>query len=68
MSATLAEGREDGGGAGGAFAAQTAIGEVVNQDLVVGVRPSGWTDSSGRFDPLPGVLILELRGAEIAER
>lgn len=33
-----------------------------------GVRPSGWTDSSCRFDPLPGVLILELRRAEIAQR
>src|SRR3954470_18414636 len=35
--------------------------------LIIGVRPSGRTGSSGRFDPLRGVLILELRGAEIAE-
>ena len=33
-----------------------------------GVRPSGGTFSSGGFDSLSGVLILELRGAEIAER
>ena len=33
-----------------------------------GVRPSGWTESGRSFDPLLGVLILELRGAEIAER
>ena len=31
-----------------------------------GVRPCGWTKSSWRFDRLPGVLILELRRAEIA--
>jgi hypothetical protein len=28
---------------------------------VSGVRPYGWTESSWRFDRLPGVLILELR-------
>ncbi len=28
----------------------------------------GWTVSSGCFDRLPGVLILELRRAQIAER
>ncbi len=33
-----------------------------------GVRPCGWTRSDWGFDRLPGVLILELRGAEIAER
>jgi hypothetical protein len=33
-----------------------------------GVRPCGWTGSGGRFDRLPGVVILELRGAEISER
>ena len=32
-----------------------------------GVRPWGWTGSSLGFDSLPGVLILELRGAEIAQ-
>ena len=31
-----------------------------------GVRPCGWTKSSWRFDRLPGVLILELRRAEVA--
>jgi hypothetical protein len=31
-----------------------------------GVRPWRWTESSYRFDPLLGVLILELHGAEIA--
>jgi hypothetical protein len=31
-----------------------------------GVRPCGWTESSWRFDRLAGVLILELRWAEIA--
>ena len=35
--------------------------------LPIGVRPCGGTDSSSRFDRLPGVLILELHGAEIAE-
>src|SRR5215470_11066847 len=33
-----------------------------------GVRPWSWTGSRGGFDPLPGVLILELRGAQVAER
>jgi len=32
-----------------------------------GVRPWWWTDSSGCFDRLPGVLILELHRAEIAQ-
>ena len=31
------------------------------------MRPWGWTGSSLGFDSLPGVLILELRGAEIAQ-
>src|ERR1700733_5746948 len=30
-----------------------------------GVRPCGWTKSSWRFDPLPGVLILELGWADV---
>src|SRR5215813_3944203 len=33
-----------------------------------GVRPWSWTGSRGGFDPLPGVVILELRGAQVAER
>src|SRR6516162_11624125 len=33
-----------------------------------GVRPCSWTGSRGGFDPLPGVVILELRGAQVAER
>src|SRR5258708_40219681 len=32
-----------------------------------GVRPWGWTASGGRFDRLPGVVILELRWAQISE-
>ncbi|MER9274897.1 hypothetical protein [Mesorhizobium sp. M0643] len=34
----------------------------------VGVRPSDRTGSSRSFDHLPGVLVLELLRAEIAER
>ena len=37
-------------------------------DTVTGVGPSGRTESGRWFDGLPGVLILELYGAEIAER
>ena|SRR5205814_939699 len=33
-----------------------------------GVRPWSWTGSRGGFDPLPGVVILELRRAQVAER
>src|SRR5262249_3161950 len=33
-----------------------------------GVRPWSWTGSRGGFDPLPGVVILELRGVSVAER
>src|SRR6516164_5349183 len=33
-----------------------------------GVRPWSWTGSRGGFDPLPGVVILELRGAQVAKR
>ena len=33
-----------------------------------GVRPCGWTVSIDYFDRLLGVLIFELRGAEIAQR
>src|SRR4051794_24288098 len=36
--------------------------------LISGVRPCGWTELSGSFDRLLGVLILELHRAEIAER
>ena len=32
------------------------------------VRPLGWTVSINYFDRLLGVLIFELRGAEIAQR
>jgi hypothetical protein len=31
------------------------------------VRPRSWTGSRGGFDPLPGVVILELRRAQVAE-
>jgi len=36
-------------------------------DPLYGVRPWRWTDSSRCFDRLPGVVILELHGAEIAQ-
>jgi hypothetical protein len=32
------------------------------------VRPPGWTVSGGGFDQLLGVLVLELRRAQISER
>ena len=35
---------------------------------LTGVRPLGWTVSCGGFDSLPGVVILELCRAQIAER
>jgi hypothetical protein len=34
----------------------------------MGVRPWDWTGSRDGFDPLPGVVIVELRGAQVAER
>jgi hypothetical protein len=34
---------------------------------VTGARPWRWTDSNGCFDRLPGVLILELRRAELSQ-
>ena len=34
----------------------------------IGVRPWGWTGSGGGFDRLPGVVILELNRAWLAER
>jgi len=37
-------------------------------DIGDGVRPLGWTVSCGGFDSLPGVVILELCRAQIAER
>ena len=40
----------------------------VQRGPCIGVRPCGWTESSGSFDRLLGVLILELHGADIAER
>ena len=33
-----------------------------------GVRPKGWTGLGGSFDRLPSVAVLELRGAQVAER
>ena len=38
------------------------VGDLVSR----GVRPWRWTELSGCFDRLPGVLVFELRGAEIA--
>src|SRR5262249_47782813 len=48
-------------------------GYAEGQNVIVeyhwlGVRPWSWTGSRGGFDPLPGVVILELRGAQVAER
>ena len=40
---------------------------VTRPRTLLGVRPWRWTESSFCFDPLPGVLILELRWAEIPE-
>ena len=40
---------------------------ALNSFQVTGVRPCGWTELSRRFDRLPGVLIFELRGTEIAQ-
>ncbi len=40
---------------------------VHDHDTKRGVRPWGWTGSSCCFDRLPGVVIFELRGAEIAQ-
>src|SRR5215813_10300211 len=40
----------------------------VQELLIRGVRTWSWTGSRGGFDPLPGVVILELRGAQVAER
>ena len=46
---------------------------VSNNDLdtalkLYGVRPKGWTGLGGSFDRLPSVVVLELRGAQVAER
>src|SRR5215831_9260811 len=41
---------------------------LVQNWTLSGVRPWSWTGSRGGFDPLPGVVILELRGAQVAER
>ena len=37
-------------------------------DPLSGVTPSGWTGSGRRFDPLAGLLLLELHGASVTER
>ena len=34
----------------------------------LGVRPKGWTGLGGSFDRLPSLVVLELRGAQVAER
>ena len=46
----------------------TDLNGVGNKWRSDGVRPWSWTGSRGGFDPLPGVVILELRGAQVAER
>ena len=38
-----------------------------NLDPRSGVRPWSWTGSGRGFDPLPGVVVLELGGAQVAE-
>ena len=45
-----------------------ACQSALNSFQGTGVRPCGWTELSGCFDRLPGVLVFELRGAEIAQR
>jgi hypothetical protein len=58
-----------------AFKAKVALAAVKGEKMSIniergppiGVRPWRWTVSSGCFDRLLGVLILELHGAEIAE-
>ena len=37
-----------------------------NNPHLGGVRPCGWTGSGRSFDRVPGVLILELNGAQIS--
>ncbi len=34
----------------------------------IGVRPKGWTGLGSSFDRSPSVVVLELRGAQVAER
>jgi hypothetical protein len=38
---------------------------TMNVGPLVGVRPCGWTESSWRFDRLPGALILELSWTQV---
>ena len=40
-----------------------SVQNSVQNFLDSGVRPCGWTELSGCFDRLPGVLVFELRGA-----
>jgi hypothetical protein len=42
--------------------------QMAEKFAVAGVRPWNRTGLRGGFDRLPGVVILELRWAEIAER
>jgi hypothetical protein len=44
------------------------IGPVFWPYVYYGVRPKGWTGLGGSFDRLPSVVVLELRGAQVAER
>jgi len=46
----------------------TALTLAVYSIPLFGVRPWKRTGLRGRFDRLPGVVILELRWAEVAER
>ncbi len=41
---------------------------TANECLWIGVRPKGWTGLGGSFDRLPSLVVLELRGAQVAER
>ena len=54
--------------AGASATVSALLHQGVNLGRRSGVRPCGWTGSGRGFDRLPGVLILELRRAEIAER
>ena len=56
------------------IAALVVLSRLIAQKLVSkvaresGVRPLEWTGSGCGFDRLPGVLILELRWAQVAKR
>ena len=48
--------------------ARSRISAISRGVVAGGVRPKGWTGLGGSFDRLPSVVVLELRGAQVAER